>query len=131
MRQIECACGCGRKIPSEDSRGRPRKFARGHVNKGRSNWWLVKDEVKKRTSHERAVKLKHGVEECELTHIGGCKGDLTVAHLDGDHFNNSEGNLKKLCRSHHWLMDRGRIDLSDSVMPAFREDSSGKRRYQW
>ncbi len=125
-----CGCGCGTLIPTVSPYGRPRKYAPGHNNKGKSNWWLVKDRVKKRTSHERAVKAKRDVETCEWQHVGDCKGDLTVAHVDGDPFNNSQENLRKLCRSHHWLLDRGRIDPENPVMPEFYVDGSGKRRYK-
>lgn len=129
--KIACACGCGTSIPAQDRRGRPRRFVHGHGNLGKSNWWLVKDRVKERTSHERAVKKKRSTTACEFSEIGGCLGILQVAHVDGDPFNNDPSNLKKLCQSHHTLLDNGRIDPEDPTMPEFYTDGSGKRRYQW
>lgn len=85
-----------------------------------------------RVDRWRAATLKRGVRVCEWAHIGGCKGLLEVAHLDGNAFNNDPGNLKKLCRSHHSLLDRGtvgKIDAATPVMPMFYVDSGGKRRY--
>jgi len=75
------------------------------------------------------VKLKAHVTSCEYASLGGCKGVLDVAHLDGDEFNNSKANLRKLCRSHHRLVDNGKIDPANPTMPRFHIDGSGKRRY--
>ena len=128
MKTQTCECGCGTSIPFCDARGRCRSFVIGHVNKGRSNWWKQKLVVLKRTSHERAVKLKKSINVCEWAHIGGCKGIIDVAHIDGDHFNNADENIVSLCRCHHRLMDHGRIDPKEPVMPEF-VIRGGKRRY--
>ena len=32
--QVSCACGCGRVILKLDTRGRPRRFIKGHANRG-------------------------------------------------------------------------------------------------
>jgi len=34
---IDCACGCRIKIYDRDSKGRPRKFYKGHQNRGKNN----------------------------------------------------------------------------------------------
>lgn len=127
--KVACACGCGTMIEHRDSRGRARRYKRGHVNKGRAAWRNMRPQVTARTSHERAVKLKTRVAVCEYADLGGCKGVLDVAHLDGDEFNNTRANLKKLCRAHHRLVDNGKIDPVDPKMPGFYVDGSGKRRY--
>lgn len=91
----------------------------------------MKPSVQWRTSHERAVKLKRDQVSCEWEHITGCGGPLHVAHINGNEMDNSVDNLLKLCNSHHFLLDRGRIDPSDPIMPKFRVGSDGKRRYQY
>jgi hypothetical protein len=101
----------------------------GHHHRGQSNTWLIKDQVTVRTSHSRALRLKRDLTSCEWEHIGGCLGHLHVAHVNGDEWDNMPGNLLKLCQSHHFLLDRGRIDPAAPVMPAFYTDRSGKRRY--
>jgi len=35
--EVECACGCGKKLINCDARGRPRKYLHGH-NKGKLGW---------------------------------------------------------------------------------------------
>lgn len=54
---------------------------------------------------------------------------LDVHHIDGDPWNNEPDNLMKLCRSHHRLVDNGKIDLASPKMPPFYTDGGGKRRY--
>jgi hypothetical protein len=63
-------------------------------------------------------------------HIGGCGGPIDVAHKDHDPWNNDPANLMAMCRSHHHLYDRGRIDLDNPKMPDFYVDAGGKRRYR-
>jgi hypothetical protein len=50
-------------------------------------------------------------------------------HRDKDPGNNAVDNLMALCQSHHTLVDQGRIDLAEPVMPPFYIDLRGKRRY--
>src|SRR3989338_9848305 len=123
-----CCCGCGEIIPESDSRNRPRSYARGHINRGKSNWWLITGNPMPRTSRERARKILDP-KVCLWTSIGGCKGRIDTAHLDGNCMNNAPNNLLALCRSHHFLLDKGRIKLANPVMPRFYTDCSGKRRY--
>jgi hypothetical protein len=125
---VLCGCGCGQEIPTKDERGRRRSYVGGHNRIGKSNTWKMKPTVLKRTSHERAVKSKQDIRSCEWVHIGGCNGLCDVAHVDGNHFNNEPGNLLRLCRSHHRLLDNGRIDPANPVMPEF-VIRGGKRRY--
>lgn len=126
-----CDCGCGTLIPGITSHGTPARYAGGHHHRGKSNTWLIKDEVTVRTSHSRALKIKQLVAACEWAHIGGCLGHLQVAHVNGDERDNSSGNLLKLCQAHHRLLDNGRIDPAAPVMPAFITGSDGKRRYAY
>ncbi len=83
-----------------------------------------------RATHWRSAKMKKGVTECEWKHLGGCsKAKLHTAHIDQNPFNNDLSNLKKLCPSHHFLFDRGAINLSSTSTPEFYIDESGRRRY--
>jgi hypothetical protein len=81
------------------------------------------------TLHELARALLAHVGACQWAWLGHCKGPLDVAHLDGDEGNNQPGNLRKLCRSHHALLDRGRIDPATPTQPGYWTDGSAKRRY--
>ena len=93
------------------------------------NKGLRQEQVVDRTARWRATVLKSTM-TCELEHIGGCSADLQVHHVDGDPQNNALTNLMRLCRSHHRLLENGRIDLDNPVMPRFRI-ISGKRRYEY
>ena len=123
-----CLCGCGTKIPVVDVRNRPRKYAIGHTNKGKSNTWSRKEQVNWWTTHERARKIKKA-EHCEISHIGGCGGRFEIHHIDGNPWNNDVSNLSSLCVSHHRLIEKKRIDIKNPVMIDFYKDGSGKRRY--
>jgi hypothetical protein len=79
--------------------------------------------------HALARQLKAQVTWCEWRLLGHCLGPLDVAHLDGDDTNNTPGNLRKLCRSHHALHDRGRINPQRPAQPGYWTDNGGKRRY--
>ena len=121
----KCGCGCGTDIPEKDDRGRRRSFVKNHHNKGKSNHWLIKHEKSRTSSHSFARTRVSQRDRCELEHIGHCKGNLQVAHLDQDPWNNDPANLKTLCASHHALYDRGRIDLTNPIMPPFYVDGGG------
>jgi HNH endonuclease len=84
----------------------------------------------KTACHRRARALKAAVDRCEWAALGHCLGPLDVAHLDGDPANNDPANLRRLCRSHHALTDRGRIDPAAPAQPGYRTSrGGGKRRY--
>ncbi len=93
--------------------------------------WLD-NEYKKdwRNSHRYSQHLLMDIHKCEWSHLGGCSDSrLDVAHLNQNAFDNRIENLKKLCRAHHMLMDRGVIDPQNPKMPKFYIDKSGVRRY--
>lgn len=127
-----CECGCGTEIPEVDKKGRPRSHVVGHSNKGKSNWWLKKDATSnRRTLHEwarKAVGIR--ASKCELELLGNCKGKIDVHHKDKNATNNDLENLLAVCRSHHRLVENGRIDISDPKMPSYYVDAGGKRRYE-
>jgi len=116
-------------VEAFDRRGRPRSHAVGHAFKGKRRPTHEKPDASKSSKHANARLRTRGRPACELSHIGGCLGHSDTHHVDGDVWNNEPGNLMRLCRSHHRLVDHGRIDLSAPVMPAFRVDGAGKRRY--
>lgn len=126
---IDCACGCGTQLTSRDSKGRPRRFLRGHYTRT-NNPSKPKERVQWRRSHEIAVLRKQSQVTCEWEHIGHCKGPLQVAHVNGDEFDNDLANLKKLCAGHHHLLDNGRIDPLNPAMPAFVVFPNGRRIYE-
>ena len=74
--------------------------------------------------------MVESVEVCQWESIGGCSGPIQVAHVDGNFTNNNLSNLLALCTSHHKLMDHGRINPKNPVMPRFYTDAVGHRRYQ-
>ena len=139
---ISCRCGCGLSMASRDNKGRLRRFAPGHQsrvnNPGLEKMRLAPKPPKGamyrtdghhwRTSRWRA-RQRVGCSRCAWESIGGCKGAIDAAHIDGDFTNGADSNLLPLCKSHHRLLDSGRIDPSNPVMPAFRMGSDGKRRY--
>jgi len=88
------------------------------------------DATSKFTGHYRAQQVVKTMTVCGLASIGGCRGPLQRAHLDQDPLNNDPANIKVLCQSHHFLYDRGRIDLAHPVMPPYYEDAHGNRRYE-
>lgn len=79
-------------------------------------------------SHHHARQLKDR-RACEWERIGSCHGPIQVAHVNQNPLDNSPENLLALCCTHHTLLDNGRIDPTNPVMPAFHVSVSGKRRY--
>ena len=145
-----CACGCGRhtvispKTTTRDGyiKGHPRRYIHGHHSRGAKLSPAhqaaliagIKARVNKpttsvRTSRSRARKRLLTISACAWEPIGYCKGDIQCAHVDGNPMNNSSVNLLNLCRSHHLLLDKGRIDPKQPKMPTFYTDGTGKRRY--
>lgn len=89
--------------------------------------------INKRTGRWRArLQVEPEGMPCALEHIGGCgkAHHMEVHHRNGNQMNNSPENLVVLCSSHHKLVEHGRIDIANPVMPSFYV-SSGKRRYPW
>lgn len=150
-----CKCGCGgaTRLLAHDAlreglrKGEYRRYVRGHHGRGlpvnpntlagllranaeRSLEALLspKPTQSTRTSRDRAARGRLSV--CEWAWIGHCHGRIDRAHVDQNPFNNAPLNLLSLCRSHHFLLDRGRIDPTNPVMPPFYLDTSGKRRYR-
>lgn len=103
------------------------KMSEAHL--GRRNPWAARpDSTNTRTTRWRARAMVSPV-SCAWAHIGHCKGPLDVAHLDQNPLNNALDNLLALCRSHHFLFDKGRIDRHQPQMPPFYTDRGGTRRY--
>jgi hypothetical protein len=151
-----CECGCGRfttlvsHTTTKDGyrKGDARRFILGHHQTGKPIHPNALAAVTRlaqarrdkaltnpapthsdRTSHERARK-RLPLRPCEWSYLGGCHGRIDCAHLDGNPFNNDDQNLKNLCRSHHFLLDKGAIDPLSPKMPEFYVDRAGKRRYR-
>lgn len=129
-----CQCGCGSPAPIATYtnvrrgylRGNPVRFIRGH-HKGRLG--KLKIKVKRRTLHERAVKLVKG-KPCAVSNEH-CQGKVDAHHKDKNQENNHPSNIVPVCRSHHFLMDKRGLtvqQLKDNP-PTYRTDKAGKRRY--
>jgi hypothetical protein len=142
-RAIPCGCGCGIDVITPDAKCRERRFLPGHQSRTINPGLAIMQSLPKpavgqywratgdhwRTSRARARSVVDTT-SCEWAHIGGCKGKIDAAHLDGDFTNGDRSNIKSLCRSHHSLLDNGRIDPTKPVMPDFYVDGGGKRRYK-
>ena len=134
-----CACGCGTLVPLFDKRRRPRSYVLGHGTKGKISLKPSKlrgriigprtDTPTLRTSRSRARRWTNTA-GCRLSFLCHCKGLIDVAHIDQNPLNNEPANRWPLCRSHHRLVDNGKIDVMAPVMPSFYTDRSGKRRYK-
>lgn len=99
--------------------------------RGRRNWWLEKPDSRlPRTTRAWAVELTKHINECQLARIGYCLGPLDRAHIDQNPTNNALENIMVLCRSHHRLVDLGRIDPANPKMPTVHVYPNGRRRYQ-
>lgn len=129
----ECECGCKRLISDLRVDNKPKRFLRGHQNKGKSNTWKMKDKVKLRTSRERALKIlrKNNINQCQVDNEL-CNGILESHHIDKNPFNNKIINLMMLCRTHHRFADNRNMSLDElkQFKPTYMI-SSNKRRYQF
>jgi hypothetical protein len=128
---VPCACGCGTLMDPVGSRGRPKRFlSSAHVSravaKARKNKFDP-TSTNWRTGRERARKICTD-RLCEIDRIGNCSGRIEIHHKDGNPMNNEPSNLIALCTSHHRLVEQGRIDLANPVMPPF-VIRGGIRRY--
>lgn len=86
--------------------------------------------LSKTQRHEHARRLLADVHYCQWRFLGHCRGPLEVAHVNGDDRDNRRENLRKLCQSHHALLDRGRIVALFPVQPGFHATGADrKRRY--
>jgi len=120
-----CGCGCGALVFSPE-RHWVYRFAEGHSHS------VPRRPRKEVHQHARAHKIARMVmprDECALAAIGGCVERLEIHHIDKNVNNNALSNLICLCSAHHRLVDTGRIDLADPVMPQFYTDPRGERRY--
>lgn len=117
-----CKCGCGNKT------NKGKSYVWGHNRKGVRMPWSR--DVNKRAFHERANKIISR-DKCFMNN-NDCKGNLEIAHIDGNHKNNSEDNLACLCQSHHKILDNRRLSLEEleSIVLFYRTDRGGKRRYK-
>jgi len=129
----KCKCGCGKLIEEFDKRGRIKFYAVGHINKGKSNTWKIKEQVKVRTSRERAMKKlrEAGITKCQVNNKL-CSVQLETHHIDKNPFNNELSNLLLLCGTHHNFADKRDLSLQElkELHPTYII-SSDKRRYTW
>jgi hypothetical protein len=122
---VKCACGCGGERPLIDKKGRYRKYIHGHSPKGR---YVRATIFKERVAHSRANEIVKR-DKCIIGNFD-CGGPLEVAHLDGDVFNNSTGNIVCLCACHHRLHDIGGMSMDEMMEGDIKFFySDGKRRY--
>lgn len=129
-----CKCGCGKKLRLPKSKVplsylENRNYIVGH-RKG--NTGKFKEDVNKRAYHLRA-RNSIDVSKCYVNNKV-CNGCIDVAHIDQNHKNNNIENLKALCRSHHWILDKHfkdglRFENLKNLKVEFVV-SSNKRRYK-
>lgn len=124
-----CICGCGLEIPwKPHHKYHPPSYYPEHQRPFARLGKFKPGKVCKSTCYTRS-KMKHKSRGCSWKNIGHCKGRIDVCHLNGDIQNNEASNLISLCRSHHRLLDHGKINPGSPKMPRFYTDSGGKRRY--
>lgn len=119
-----CACGCKSILPD---RPYETKFIKGHQSKMPKK--LKVSSTSKFTGYDRSKKILTNRTKCSWSHIGHCMGMIDVCHIDQNPLNNDLKNLIALCRCHHRLLDNGRINPKNPIMPRFYIDRRGKRRY--
>lgn len=130
-----CACGCRNILKLPKSKINPnyldsRKYILGHFKNAHKGHF--KNDPVKRTYHSRARNMISTLRCCINNSI--CNGCIDVAHIDQNHKNNDIENLKPLCRTHHWLLDKHfknglRFENLSSLKVMFTI-SSNKRRYK-
>ncbi len=145
-----CHCGCGKQTPislrkytkRNWTKGEPIPYLKGHTIKRPftihpilpKNKRVQKGKWKKESNHWRTCRYRSRTttdhSSCAWNHIGGCKGLIEVVHVDGDFTNNSDSNKLPLCRSHHRLLDHGKINPCNPIMPYFKVGTDGRRRYR-
>lgn len=98
-----CGCGCGQQT-NLDPCGRPRRFRRGHNQRGTGKGWLeqgyrfVKHQGKRKALHRLIVEEREGRE------LGR---DEIVHHVDHNRLNNDPSNLMILTRVEHARLHGG------------------------
>lgn len=125
---IFCKCGCKEPLYSKDKKRRKTLYIQGHNRAGLASNYKPTSKNKS-TAYARSKKTFNNLKSCKWKKIGFCKGVIDICHIDQNYLNNSRLNLISLCRSHHRLMDNGKIDYKKPIMPKFYTDKSGKRRY--
>lgn len=126
---IACHCSCGTIIPSIHTGGGSRRYVKGHNTRERAGIYK-NPNPSVRLSRERAMK-KLRANPCYLNNMGGCSNRLHTHHIDTNPLNNADDNLMRLCVSHHLLVELGKINLTNPIMPRYYVDRSGKRRYDY
>lgn len=133
METKKCECGCGIDVVSKyrngPLKGQFRRFVFKHQSRGRANEWSRRPESQNTRTGRWRARLSKEINQCEIECIGGCKGRIEVHHKDKNPLNNVPSNLMSVCKAHHGLLDGGKIDWRNPVMPSFYVDGSGKRRY--
>lgn len=126
--RIRCECQCGAELDQRDGRGRVRRYLPGHGQRGKKNPGRANPLSQNHRTGRGRARLLSDCSRCELESIGDCAGVIDVHHVDKNPMNNAPENRKVLCRCHHRLVESGRIDLANPVMPPF-VIRGGKRRY--
>jgi len=126
-----CQCGCGKEIPWQYwHQYGIKKYYPNHYDSGAKKRGVYKKEITSVFSgYDRSKKIIKERNKCSWEHIGHCKGMIDVCHINQNPLDNNRKNLIVLCRSHHRLMDNGKIDYGNPKMPEFYVDKGGKRRY--